>query len=54
MNATFEVDTPAAPAMMTLTVAHADVNDLHNHNHALDPTKLVGMLMIIRYSLSTS
>ena len=42
-----------APATMTLTVAHADVEDLYNENDDLDPTKVVGMVMILRYTLDS-
>jgi hypothetical protein len=53
VSATFEDVTPAVPATMTLTIAHADVDALYDGDDDLDPTKAVGMAMIIRYTLTT-
>ncbi|NJK31767.1 MAG: hypothetical protein HC927_04720 [Deltaproteobacteria bacterium] len=51
MTATFTADTPAAPAPMSLTIDHDDVEDLYDAEDNLDRAKLVGMVLVIRYSL---
>jgi hypothetical protein len=51
MMATFVADTASEPASMTLTLDHDDVEDLCDGDD-LDPTTLVGMMIIIRYALT--
>jgi hypothetical protein len=53
MSATFTLGAAVQPGTWMLTMADADLSEFHTDGGALDPTKVVGMAMVLRYTLDT-